>query len=214
MSLDWVYPQMFVISLLNILSFIYVHRIFDFKKFFSELKFKNHFISYLLFIIIASLSLIVTENFIEGIVSLIKLYNLFIAFCLIIIIASSNQLKFLNYFIIVTLLSLFIESVIINILVIDSVIINGNLLGRSNDYAGFGANINIASFSVLIKSMVPIYLIFNNKNKVVRALSFIFIYSSFLTILLLMSRAAILSLFLVFVFLFGITVFSKKINII
>ena len=55
--------------------------------------------------------------------------------------------KFFNYFIIVTLISLFIESVLINFQIFDSVIINGNLLVRSNDFAGFGANVNISSFS-------------------------------------------------------------------
>ena len=60
-----------------------------------------------------------------------------------------------------TLISLFIESVLINFEIFDSVIINGNLLVRSNDFSGFGANTNISSFSVLIKIVVPIFLLFN-----------------------------------------------------
>ena len=75
--------------------------------------------------------------------------------------SSSKNLKFFNYFIIATLLSLFLESVLINLRVIDSVIINGNLLERSNAFAGFGANVNISSFSILIKTVVPFFLIFN-----------------------------------------------------
>lgn len=211
-AFDRVYPQMFAISIINIFSFIYIYKNYKIKDFLSNFEHKNHLISYLLFIVISTMSLVVANNFVEGVVSLIKLFNFFVAFMVIIIITSAKKLKFLNYFILVTLISLFIESVIINLSVIDSVIINGNLLERSNTYAGFGANINIASFSVLIKSIVPIYLFFNSKNNLVRIISAIFIFSSVLTILLLMSRAAVLSIVLVYVSILLITIISNKVK--
>ena len=115
-----------------------------------------------------------------------------------------------NYFIIATITSLFIESVIINFSVIESVIINGNLLGRSNSYSGFGANINISSFSVLIKSIVPMYLLFNYKNVVIKLISSLLLVSSFLTVLLLMSRAAVIALLLVFISVFCLSIIANK----
>ena len=89
-------------------------------------------------------------------------------------------------------------------------IINGNLLVRSNDFKGFGGNVNISSFSILVKTVVPIFLIFNFKNYFMRALSLFFILSSILTILLLMSRAAVLSLFLIFISILILVVISKR----
>ncbi len=207
---DKVYTQMFIISLLNVFSFIYIYKEFNFKEYISNFEYKNHYISYLLFIAISVISLLVAENFTEGIVSLIKLFNLFVAFSIIVIISSLINSKFYNYFIIVTLISLFIESVLINFKIFDSVIINGNFLVRSNDFKGFGANINISSFSILIKTIVPIFLIFNYKNFFIRGLALFFTYSSFLTIMLLMSRGAVLALFLVFISTLILVIISKR----
>jgi len=210
LAYDKVFPQMFIISLLNVFSFIYIYKDFNFKEYFSNFDYKSHYLSYLLVIVISTISLLVAENFIEGVVSLIKILNLFIAFSIIVIISSLKNFKFFNFFIIATLISLFIESVIINFRVFDSVIINGNLLVRSNAFAGFGANVNISSFSILIKTVVPIFLIFNYKNYFIRALSLFFIFSSFLSIFLLMSRAAVLSLFLVFISILILVIISKR----
>lgn len=210
LAYDKVFPQMFIISILNVLSFIYIYREFNFKEYISNFEYKNHYLSYLLVIVISTISLLVAENFVEGVVSLIKILNLFVAFSIIVIISSSKNLKFFNYFIIATLLSLFLESVLINLRVIDSVIINGNLLERSNAFAGFGANVNISSFSILIKTVVPFFLIFNYKNYLIRALSLFFIFSSFLSIFLLMSRAAVIALCLVFISILILVIISKS----
>ncbi len=210
LSYDKVFPQMFIVSLLNIFSFIYIYKNFNLKEYISNFEYKNHYLSYFLFVVISIISLLVAENFIEGVVSLVKTLNLFIAFSLIVILSSFKNFNFFNYFLIATIISLFIESVLINYRVFDSVIINGNLLVRSNDFTGFGANINISTFSTLVKTIVPIYLLFNYKNYFIRALSLFFIFSSFLTILLLMSRAAALALFLVLISILILVVISKR----
>ena len=201
---------MFIVSIINIIAFTHIIKIFNFKEFVSTFKHKKHFLSFFFVIIISIISLLIANNFAEGLVSLIKLINLFLAYCFIIIIAFSRNFNMYSYFIVVTVLSLFIESVIINFQVIESVIINGNLLGRSNTYAGFGANINISSFSVLIKSIVPIYLLFNYKNRLIKLISCFLLVSSFLTVMLLMSRAAIISLFLVLISIILLSVFANK----
>ena len=210
LAFDRVIPQLFILSLLNILSFIYVFKEFNFNEFISTFKYKKHILSFFLVVIVATISLSFADNFIEGVVSLVKLFNFFIAFCLITIIAFKPNFNMYYYFIVATIGSLLIESVIINYLVIESVIINGNLLGRSNSYAGFGANINISSFSVLIKSIVPIYLLFNYKNVLIKLISCFLLVSSFLSVLLLMSRAAIIALFLVFISVFILSIIANK----
>ncbi len=201
---------MFAISIINIIAFTHIIKIFNFQEFVSTFKHKKHFLSFFLVVIFSIISLIVADFFAEGLVSLVKLVNLFLAFCFITIIAFNRSFNIYNYFIVVTIISLFIESVMINFQVIESVIINGNLLGRSNTYSGFGANINISSFSVLIKSVVPIFLLFNYKNTLIKLMSCFLLASSFLTVLLLMSRAAIISLFLVLMSILFLTVFANK----
>ena len=210
LAYDKVFPQMFIVSLLNIFSFIYIYKNFNLKEFILSFDYKNHYLAYFSVIVISIISLLVAENVIEGVVSLLKILNFFIAFSFIVILSSFKNLKFFNYFIIATLISLFIESVLINLRIFDSVIINGNLLVRSNVFAGFGANVNISSFSILIKTVVPIFLIFNYKNYFIRALSVFFIYSSFLSIFLLMSRAAVLALILVFTSILILVIISKR----
>ena len=210
LAYDKVFPQMFIVSLLNIFSFIYIFKKFNLKDYILSFEYKNHYLAYLSVIVISIISLLVAENIIEGVVSLLKIINFFVAFSFIVILSSFKNLKFFNYFIIATLISLFIESVLINLRIFDSVIINGNLLVRSNVFAGFGANVNISSFSILIKTVVPIFLIFNYKNYFIRALSIFFIYSSFLSIFLLMSRAAVLALILVFTSILILVVISKR----
>lgn len=201
---------MLVISILNLITFIYIFKLVNFREYFNALKYKRHFLSYFLLIIFASISLIVADNFNEGVVSLVKIINLFIAFFFITIISSKGQVNFINYFIIATIISLAIESIIINLRVFEGVFINGSFLQRNNLYSGFGANINISSFSVLIKSIIPIYLIYTQKKGFVKYVSYFLIYSSFLTIFLLMSRAALISLFLVLLSLLILTIIANK----
>ena len=209
-SFDRVYPQMFVITLINIFAFIHIIRWFNIEELIEKFKHKHHFLSFFLVVLISGISLLVADHFIEGVVSLVKLINLFLAFCFIIIIAFDRNFNLYKYFIVATVISLFIESIIINYLVIESVIVNGNFLGRSNNYSGFGANVNISSFSVLIKSIIPIYLLFNYKNTILKLISCLLIASSFLSVLLLMSRAAIISLFMVLISVLLFSIFANK----
>ena len=127
LAYDKVFPQMFIVSLLNIFSFIYIYKNFNLKEFILSFEYKNHYLAYFSVIVISIISLLVAENVIEGVVSLLKILNFFIAFSFIVILSSFKNLKFFNYFIIATLISLFIESVLINLRIFDSVIINGNL---------------------------------------------------------------------------------------
>ena len=104
------FPINVLISLINIISFIYIIKIFNFELV-SNFKHRKHFLSFFFVVVISSISLIVADNFNEGVVSLVKLINLFLAYSFIMIIAFSRNFNIYNYFIIVTVISLFIESV-------------------------------------------------------------------------------------------------------
>jgi O-antigen ligase len=99
-------------------------------------------------------------------------------------------------FIVVALIA---ETYVINSKVFQSVILNGDLLTRSMDFRGFTGNINISSFSILIKLPALIYLIYKEKKHLYLFLLNLLLISSLVSILVLFSRAGIIGLILVVV---------------
>ena len=97
-AFDKVFPQMFIVSLLNIFSFIHIYKNFNLKEYISNFEYKKHYLAYFLFVVISTISLLVAENLIEGVVTLLKALNLFIAFSFIVILSSFKNFKFFNYF--------------------------------------------------------------------------------------------------------------------
>ena len=95
--------------------------------------------------------------------------------------------------------SLIAETYVINSKIFQSVILNGNLLTRSMDFRGFTGNINISSFSILIKLPVLIYLIYNEKKHLYLFLLNLLLISSLVSILVLFSRGAIMGLILLII---------------
>tara|TARA_S200000501_G_C20835242_1_gene749053 strand:+ start:635 stop:1543 length:909 start_codon:yes stop_codon:yes gene_type:complete len=93
--------------------------------------------------------------------------------------------------------SLIAETYVINSKVFQSVILNGDLLIRSMNFRGFTGNINISSFSILIKLPVLIYMIYKEKKHLYLFLLNLLLISSLVSILVLFSRAAIIGLIIV-----------------
>ena len=71
------------------------------------------------------------------------------------------------------------------------------MLKRTNSFRGLTANINISSFSIVLKLPVVIYLIYELKNNFKLVLLLSLITSSTLSVLLLSSRGAIIAISLV-----------------
>ena len=191
---DRVTSQLLFLSVLNVISFLLIVYKKNLDSFFSNFQDKYHFYSYLGFVIISVLSLFAADNVVAGLVSLTKVFIFFTSYLIIIFLSRNQKINFLKTFLSFALIGIFIESVFINYLFYDSVVTNGNFLERGNNFKGLTANINISSFSIALKIPFLLYIIFMKKNKFLRILSFILLYSSFLTILLLLSRAAILAI--------------------
>ena len=206
---DRVTAQLLFLSVLNVISFLFIIQKHSLDSFLSNFQDKYHFYSYLGFVIISALSLFAAENVVAGLVSLTKIFIFFTSYLIIVFLSQNKKLNFLKTFLSFALIGVFIESVFINYLFYDSVITNGNVLERGNNFKGLTANINISSFSIALKIPFLLYIIFMKKNKFLRIVSFVLLYSSFLTILLLLSRAAILALVfvllaLIFLFIFNL----------
>jgi O-antigen ligase len=211
---DRVTVHLLFLSILNVFTFLILVKSGDLIKLTSIFKNKIHFYSYSIFILISCLSLFVADNLVEGLVTLTSYLIYFISFILIVCIAQRIKKILLKTFLIFTLLAVFMESGWINYLIYDSVITNGNFLSRNNDFSGFTGNINISSFSLALKVPILLYIIFKSENKYMRGISLVFIFSSFLSILLLFSRAAIIALIFIMISLSLLLIINKTRNMI
>lgn len=212
-SYDRVINQVFVISILNLVSFLYLYREYKSLNVFDKIRQNYHLLSYFGIIFIAILSIVVAENKVESLFTLSRYIIYFFSFFTILFLSIKINKTYLNFFITLSMLAIFIESFFINLLIFDSVIVNGNFLERSNDFRGFAGNINISSFSILSKSLIPIYILFNSTNQYLKIIACVFISSSFLSIFLLMSRGAILAAIVVFLIIgLNIILSNKKKN--
>tara|TARA_Y100000996_G_scaffold403399_1_gene376320 strand:+ start:454 stop:1740 length:1287 start_codon:yes stop_codon:yes gene_type:complete len=194
---DRISVQVLYISVLNLFVILYLLKSINLNFFIDHIRYKNHYISYLLVIICSLLSLTYTENLIEGIITFSKFFSLFISFSLIIYIVYKSKIDFIKLLFMFIVVALIAETYVINSKVFKSVILNGNLLTRSMEFTGLTGNINISSFSILIKLPVLIYLIYKEKKHLYLFLLNLLLISSLVSILVLFSRAAIIGLILV-----------------
>ena len=140
-------------------------------EFLSVFKEKPHSFSYLLFIVFGLISILSAENKVESIVSITQILIFFSSFIIIVFLSKLKNINFVRAFTVFTLMAVFIESVYINYLFYDSIVISGNILDRSNEFRGFTANINISSFSLCLKIPLLFYLTFNTKMNTLKLLS-------------------------------------------
>lgn len=213
-NLFYVYDRISVhflfLAVLNLISLLLILRKNKIDELLLVFKEKPHSYSYLLFIVFGLISILVAENKIESIVTITQLLIFFSSFVIIVFLSKLKNINFIKVFGVFTLMAVFIESIYINYLFYDSILIGGNSLERSNEFSGFTANINISSFSLCLKIPLLFYLAFNTKVNTVKLLTLIMIFSSILTILLLGGRASIIAL--IFILLLIATVCIFKIN--
>ena len=198
------------LAVINLISFLLVLRKNTIDEFLSVFKEKPHSFSYLLFIVFGLISILSAENKVESIVSITQLLIFFSSFVIIVFLSKLKHINFIKAFTVFTLMAVFIESVYINYLFYDSIVISGNILDRSNEFRGFTANINISSFSLCLKIPLLFYLVFNTKVNTLKLLSLIMIFSSIITILLLGGRASIIALLFILIMIFIICILNTN----
>lgn len=196
---DRVTIQILYISILNLFVILYLLKSLNLRFFIDDIRYKYHYVSYLIVIICSFLSLIYAENLIEGIITFSKFFSLFISFSLIIYIVFKSKIDFIKLFFMFIVVALIAETYVINSKIYQSVVLDGNFLTRSMEFRGFTGNINISSFSILIKLPVLIYLIYNEKKRLRLFLFNLLLVSSLLSILVLFSRGAIIGLILLII---------------
>ena len=178
--------QVFIYFSFKLICYIIPVKEFNLKFFIDKIINNNNYISYLVVIICSFFSLIFAENLTEGIITFSKFFSLFISFSLIIYVVYKLKIDFIKLFFMFIVVALIAETYVINSKIFQSVILNGNLLTRSMDFRGFTGNINISSFSILIKLPALIYLIYKEKRHLYLFLLNLLLISSFVSILALL----------------------------
>lgn len=213
-NLFYVYDRISVhflfLAVLNLISLLLILRKYTIDEFLSLFKERPHSYSYLLFIVFGLISILIAENKTESIVTITQTLIFFSSYVIIVFLSKLKNINFIKVFAVFTLMAVFIESIYINYLFYDSILIGGNSLDRSNEFRGFTANINISSFSLCLKIPLLFYLIFNTKGNAVKLLTLIMIFSSILTILLLGGRASIIALTFILLFIVIICILNTN----
>jgi len=203
--------QIFYLQILNSFSLIYFVFNWIYNKqtnnLHQALTFNNYsFISLLVFLVWSSFSVINSINISESFRNLTYVFSYTVAFFVIIkLVNELESLRFIRY----SFLALFIiELLVIYIPYIsDYIISDGNIILRSSRYSGLTGNVNVASYSILLKFPIIYYLIINTKRNYLQYFYLVLIIlASYLISNVLVTRSAVISMVLLSI----LTLFSFR----
>ncbi len=195
LSWDRIIPQFLFLSLLNTVSFFYLLR--NNKLLISiNSAIKERIIKlYSLFILVCFISIFFAYNFSESVIVFSQYFTYLLSFIVIYTISKLIGKTFLKFFIILSIIALFIESSSILYNAVDRVLIKGETFERDNFLLRtFTGNINIAANSIVSKIMLLYLVIYTYKDRVITYLSYILLFISFSALYILLTRSAFLSL--------------------
>ena len=195
LSWDRIIPQFLFLSLLNTVSFFYLLR--NNKLLISiNSAIKERIIKlYSLFILVCFISIFFADNFSESVIVFAQYFTYLLSFIVIYTISKLIGKTFLKFFIILSIIALFIESSSILYNAVDRVLIKGETFERDNFLLRtFTGNINIAANSIVSKIMLLYLVIYTYKDRIITYLSYILLFISFSALYILLTRSAFLSL--------------------
>lgn len=191
-AVDKIAPQWLGMNILNIVVIIYLlydHNSFK-KIFFKFLKSKITLL-YGFFIIWAAGSFFYAINPTEQIVNITRQFNVFLMYgnMFILLGALKNKIKFISWTIlcIVSIEIYYVIQEALNMLQTNGVIVSGSLKGVT-------ANRNITAFSLAIKLPFIYYLLLTQKKLVFKIAIAVLIFSLFLGLSMIQSRASFLAI--------------------
>lgn len=201
-------PQFLFLSLLNTLSFFYLLRNNKLLPSINSALKERIIAFYSLFILACFISIFFADNFSESVIAFSQYFTYLLSFIAIYAISKLIGRTFINFFIIISITALFIESSSILYNAVDRVLIIGETFERDNLLLRtFTGNINIAANSIVSKIMLLYLVIYTYKDKRIIYLSYILLFISFSALYILLTRSAFLSLGILTFF---IVVFNYK----
>jgi len=194
LAYDRLYPQILFISLINFLCLLFIIHNRHVRDLINK-SFSNKLIlAYFVFLIFCIISFVSSINIAESIIVLSSLITFFTAFVIIYFLSLQIDKNFINFCLILFVLSSFIESLSVILSAIDVKFIQNINVERTLDIRGFAANINISAFSIVYKLPFLMYLFYKFDSKSLRFLSLVFLITSFSALFLLLSRGAFVAM--------------------
>ena len=203
--------QFLILSVINVIAFLFLLKTFSFISTINSLKSRKPILFYSVFIGLSALSILVAENKVESLIVFSQYLSFFFALLLIYTLSKQTKINFVSLVFNLSVISIFLESSYILYIFFDNIIINAEIFSRSNIYKGFTGNINIAAFSLVAKSPIVIYYIYDSEGILKKSLYGVLAFMLVSCLLILLSRGA----FIAFTFIIAtIIIFSivKKIK--
>jgi len=212
-SLDIVSSQGLYLNILNLISTSFlVYKYYKRKQILPKFKEFSSYttISFLLFLIWCLLSILWALNKSEGIRTVTEIFTFIVAFLNIIINIKELPKKPIDIIFSLLVVMQFVELFYLFIPYLDD-ILKGIYRGGSMTYNGLTGNKNIAAFSILIKTPILYYFLFNKNTKIYFKipLYFILLLSIISIFFVTETRAAELSFILLIIFL-GFSILFKR----
>jgi len=199
--IDPIGSQWFILNIINILGLIIIFYGFNsehIKSRFSLFK-SNTFIFYGLYLLTALLSILYSFNVLEAVVEFSRYFNVFLTFILLYFLLDWEKDKkiIVLYISTITLLEVFF---VLKPFLSDA-LNSGINFNRSQRYNGLAANINITAFSLLLKLPILLYSVTLFRSRIFKLVIDLLTSGIFICLLILKSRASLISLFLIIIFL-------------
>ena len=202
-ALDVVVTQWYYISIINVVSLVYI---FYYKNF-IKIDFHNRiakfvFLGAFLFLLLSCFSIFKSISISESIVFLSILTNTLMAFFILYIILKDKLSELFPFIAYILMLFLLIESLQI---IYHFVIINGEEPRSIEIFTGLNptyGNRNILAAALIVKMSFTFFVLFNSKKIHNKIISILVIYCAVLSILLIGARTAVYSLPIIFSILF------------
>ena len=209
---DRIGPQWLVLSLVNLIIFFYLIYIKKTILFLKELFSNRVIIFYSLFLVFSFISIIKSENLPESIITFSNYFSIF--FCLLNLIELNKLLINPKSFILDLVLIFFTVEIIMSFYpMLKDISSQGYVLARSLDYIGASANVNVTSFSIVFKLPIILYYLDTREKLLSRFIISVLLTVTFFVIIILNSRGAFITSFLVILIYFFIKfILSNKNN--
>ena len=179
-SIDRIGPQWTVLGFLNLFVSIYFFYRYDdyIKPFIENIKIEvRYLICYSLFLLISFSSIIYVQNFPEFIITFSQYFTIFITFILLLICFSKVKDK-INFFLNLNISLATLE--VLYILILFYLFFDYEVgITRNRFYGGAAANVNIAAFSLALKSPFVLYKLFKTKGNF-KLLFYLILFSALL----------------------------------
>jgi len=209
---DRIGPQWLVLSIINLIIFFYLVYVRKTISFLNQLFSNRIIIFYCLFLIFSFISIIKSENLPESIITFSNYFSIF--FCLLNLIELNKLLINPKSFILDLVLIIFTVEIIMSFYpMLNDISSQGYVLARSLDYIGASANVNVTSFSIVFKLPIILYYLETRKKLLSRFIISVLLTVTFFVIIILNSRGAFITSFLVILIYFFIKfILSNKNN--